>query len=208
MKFTNDGMEECFATNFLGHYYLSQLLQPSLQDNGAIVVTASGAHNQADRVGKHLGYRGAKYSTAAQVALGELTQKTSVIQSARDRYATSKFCVLLYTFSEPRWRNAITVSLIAIAPGTGPRNQIGRDLGPIAKIAWQSIFPVVGRMFAGFSTIESSGAALAKLMSEPDLAPQTGLHVDYRLKTATEAEETHDRDLQNDLVTFCETACQ
>lgn len=205
-RFTEDGIEECFAANYLGHYCLSQLLQPLMENNAAIILTASGAHNKADPVGKFLGYHGQKYSSAAKVSVGALSETSSPAQGARDRYATSKFCVLLYVFSKETVKIHENVRLIAFDPGTVPGTQIVRDLGFVAKFAWATVFPVVAGMLAGFSTTTQSGDALAKLMAHPELAPHTGLHIDYRLKTAKDSPETHDSDLQSDLMAYSETA--
>lgn len=210
VQFTEDDVEACFAANYLGQYCLSELLQPMMEHNGAIIFTASGAHNKADPVGKRLGYRGHQYSNAANVAAGELTlsETTSPAQSARGRYATSKFCLLLYVFSTVSLRKHENVRLIAFDPGAVPGTQIVRDLGLVAKFSWAVIFPVVAGLLAGFSTKNRSGDALAKLMVHPELAPQTGLHIDYRLKTAKDSPDTHDNDLQNDLISYSASVCK
>lgn len=207
VKRTEDGFEESFAANYLGHYYLSQLLLPNMEKNGAIILTASGAHSKLDPIGKRLGYRGHLYARAEDVAVGALSETTSSAQNARDRYATSKFCLLLYAFSKAPLKTQGTVRLIAFDPGSVPGTQIVRDLGFVAKLAWAAIFPIVGGMISGFSTTTQSGGTLAKLMVQPDLAPQTGLHIDYRLKAARTAPEAHDKGLQDDLMAYSDAAC-
>ena len=45
VSYTVDGYEETFATNYLGHFLLVELLLDRVADHGRIVFTASGTHD-------------------------------------------------------------------------------------------------------------------------------------------------------------------
>ena len=46
-SWSRDGVETTWATNHLGHFYLAQLLLPSMAPDGRVVVTSSGTHDPA-----------------------------------------------------------------------------------------------------------------------------------------------------------------
>jgi len=55
ISYSVDGYEETFATNYLGHLLLVNLLLDSVSEKGRIVFTASGTHDPATMDGKMVG---------------------------------------------------------------------------------------------------------------------------------------------------------
>ncbi len=53
--YSKDGYEETFATNYLGHFLLVNLLLDSISEKGRVVFTVSGTHDPATMDGKMVG---------------------------------------------------------------------------------------------------------------------------------------------------------
>ena len=204
LNLTDDGVEETFATNCLGHFALVDQLKRVLAPGAAVVITASQSHNPADRIGRLLGYRGAIFPSAEDVASGKLDISASSAQAARDRYATSKLCCLLWTFAMARRTPGQDIRFLAYDPGAVPATQIARHLGFTARLGWTRLLPIVGGRLPGFSTPQTSGRTLARLLAEPKLAPRTGQYIDYRLQPANLWLEAKRMDWQDNLLTVCD----
>lgn len=200
LRLTDDGFEETFATNYLGHFLLVEKLKAALAPGAAVVSTASQSHHPEDRIGKVLGYRGAIFPSAQAVARGELDMSVSPAQQARDRYATSKFCCLLWTFAMARRTSQKVIRFIAYDPGTVPATEIARELGAGARFGWSRLLPLAVPFLPGFSTPEASGRTLARLLTNPELAPGTGLYLDCRLQPAFLWAAAKRQDWQDDLL--------
>jgi len=92
ISYSADGYEETFATNYLGHFLLVNLLLDSVTENGRIVFTASGTHDPATMDGKIVG-------TAAEPdarALANEGKNGRKPMSGGKRYRTSKLCMILF----------------------------------------------------------------------------------------------------------------
>lgn len=200
LQLTRDGVEQTFATNYLGHFLLVEQLQAALLPGAAVIVTASQSHHPDDRIGKLLGYRGAIYPSAKAVARGELDMTANPAQQARDRYATSKFCCLLWTFGMSRRSGQEQNRFIAYDPGVVPATQIVRELGFGSRFAWSRLLPLAVPFLPSFSTPEASGRTLARLLTNPELAPTTGLYLNHRLQPASLWEAAKRLDWQDDLL--------
>jgi NAD(P)-dependent dehydrogenase (short-subunit alcohol dehydrogenase family) len=200
LQLTDDGLERTFATNYLGHFLLVEELKGALAPSAAIVITASQSHHPEDRIGKFLGYRGAVFPSAEAVARGELDMSVSPAQQARDRYATSKLCCLLWTFGMARRTRPEEMRFIAYDPGTVPATQIARELGLGARLGWSHLLPLAVPFLPGFSTPDASGRTLARLLTNPKLAPGTGLYLNFQTQPAALWEAAKRSDWQDDLL--------
>ena len=77
---TEEGFEIVFATNYLGHFLLTQLLLPHFCDNGRILNVTSDMHNPPGGIA----WKGVEY--LAHEALND-----------RQRYSYSKLCMIYFT---------------------------------------------------------------------------------------------------------------
>lgn len=194
-----DGHELTFATNHLGHFLLVHELSDLLAPGAAVVSTASGTHDPADRLARRFGFRGGLFPSAAAVARGELDGSAPERQQGRDRYATSKLCNVLFNRAMAARVPTSAARFIAFDPGLMPGTGLARDLSALERFGWSYVMPFVGRAVPGVSTPALSGAALARLLSEPRLAPDTGLHLDFRLRRTPTSELSRRKDAQDDL---------
>jgi protochlorophyllide reductase len=194
-----DGHELTFAANHLGHALLTRLLLPVLAPGAAVVSTASGTHDPADGLARRFGFRGGIFPDAMAVARGDLDRARPSSLQGMDRYATSKLCNILFTYAMARRVPAAVARFIAFDPGLMPGTGLARDATPLRQFAWRIVLPLIAVALPGTSTPARSGAALAALLVEPDLAPGTGLHLDQRLRRKPSSADSHRADWQDDL---------
>lgn len=193
-RLSPDGFDLTFATNHLGHFLLAHRLLPRLAPGAAIISTASGTHNPHDPLTRRFGFRGGLFTDAASVAAGRLGDTANRLQVGRDRYATSKLCNILFTFEMARRFPAALARFIAFDPGLMPGTGLAREFPAPARFAWKHVLPAAGAILPGVSSVKRSGEALARLLSDPALAPDTGLHFDYRLRQTEPWDQARRRD--------------
>ena len=94
-------------------------------------------------------------------------------------------------------------SLLAYDPGAVAGTAIARDVGILAHLGWAYIVPLAAPLLPGFTSARASGSALARLLTDPSVAPRGGQYLDYRLRPATLWAEAHRSDWQDDLMAAC-----
>ena len=205
-RYSEDGFELTFATNVLGHIALFELLQPSFASASVIVSTASGTHDKDHKLAKPYKFFGGYFPSAEAVAAGNVSSSTDKAQMGRDRYATSKLCNILFTYAMARKFGANGPRFIAFDPGLMPGTEIARDQPAALRFAWKNILPTAAKLIDGASTAKRSGAMLAQLLSQVRHSTGTGLHIEFTGKEIPSSQISHDKALQNALMTFTKKA--
>jgi NAD(P)-dependent dehydrogenase (short-subunit alcohol dehydrogenase family) len=115
VSYTEDGYEKTFATNYLGHVLLVELLIDRVAENGRVVFTASGTHDPDTADGKIMGIA-AQYSAIELANTGKNSTKPI---SMGKMYATSKLDIILYAYELGRRlkKAGVPISSIAYDPG-------------------------------------------------------------------------------------------
>ncbi|MFM2421653.1 MAG: hypothetical protein RL291_183 [Pseudomonadota bacterium] len=199
LNFSADGFELTFAVNHLAHFLLVDGLFDRLAPGGAVIFTASGTHDPKDKLARLFGFRGGLFPSAEAVSRGALDPKAKEKQLGLDRYATSKLCAILYTYEMARRVDAARARFIAFDPGLMPGTGLARDRSAVERFGWSYVMPVFARALPGASTTPTSGAALARLLVEPSLAPGSGLHFDFNLRQTQTSPDTRREDWARDL---------
>jgi NAD(P)-dependent dehydrogenase (short-subunit alcohol dehydrogenase family) len=194
-----DGHERTFATNYLGHFLLVCLLLPVLSVNAAVISTISGTHDPNDFLAGLFGFRGGFFPNAEAVSQGILDTSVGLRQQCLDRYATSKLCNLLFTYEMARRVLADKVRFLVFDPGLMPGTRLARDRSAIERFAWKYLLPVLGLFVQGISSPQRSARILYRLLTDPLIAPTTGLHFNYRLKQTKTAKDSRREDYQREL---------
>ena len=179
LKKSVDGYEYTFASNYLGHFLLTQLLLPVLAEDAIVVSTTSGTHDLQDRISGLFGFRGGLFPSAESVAKGILDTSVDRQQQCLDRYATSKLCNLLFTYYMANHRSPKNIRCL-----------VERSLAPIvfddspAKLSANSSSRDAGsRRFLAFDPGLMPGTDLARDRSAVEqfawkyLLPPLGLFV-------------------------------
>lgn len=166
--YTEDGYELTFATNYLGHFLLVQLLLDSLEGDGRVVFTASGTHDPHTADGKFIG----RAARPDAFALAKTGLDGSKPLPGGTRYTTSKLCTVLHAYELDRRLKAarLGISTIAYDPGAIAETGLLRDLpGPArAMIGSPPVRWLMRRMGLTLGDLVQSGHALADLATGKD----------------------------------------
>ncbi len=177
ISFSADGYEETFATNYLGHFLLVELLLDQVADQGRIVFTASGTHDPGTADGRLVG----KAAEPNAIALANDGKNGTKPLSAGVRYSTSKLCTMLHAYElDRRLRRAgSSIASIAFDPGSIPETGLLRTMPK--PVQWLARTPamkgIMRRMGVTQGSVGFSGAALARVAADPAFANASGKYL-------------------------------
>lgn len=196
---TGDGIESTFAVNHLAHFLLTALLMPQLARGASVVFIGSGSHDTRDFWSRAFLFRGARYTSASELAAGKADSRASVGQQGRDRYSTAKLCNIVTALELARRIPASRARFNALDPGLMPGTGLARDNTAFNRFMWRSFVRWLLPGLPGATTAERSGASLAWMLSDPGLAGVSGRYLDYRRKETPVSAAGQDPALARDL---------
>ncbi|KAF2470443.1 NAD(P)-binding protein [Lindgomyces ingoldianus] len=139
VQYSVDGIEKTFAINHVGHALLFHLLAPFLAPDARIVVTSSGTHDPAQKTP----LPDAKFTSGEELA--HPSDESKMQNEGRQRYATSKLCNVLWTYSLASRFEASTPksgrAAMAFDPGLMPGTGLAREYSPVLRFIWLKIMP-------------------------------------------------------------------
>ena len=172
------GWDMTFATNHLGPFALTEALAPHLPDGANVVFVASAVENPERKPAKTVGFRGARYISAAASARGAWEPGGSKLPGA-DAYATSKQCnlatVMVFARETPRLR------FNAVEPGVNVTTRLGhRDANAFAGFLTKYIIPLLVPLFMPFMKFLSTPKRAARVITKILIneSNQTGVYYD------------------------------
>jgi NAD(P)-dependent dehydrogenase (short-subunit alcohol dehydrogenase family) len=177
---TADGFESAFGINHLGHFLLVNELLPVLQPPARVVVVASGVHDPAQKSG----VPAPAWNSPAALAHGQLgpaAASDKTLASGQRRYSTSKLANVYFTYAlASRLPAGITAN--AFDPGLMPGTALMREApAPLRFILKHIPITLLRRLFSpNVHTAQESGDALARLVTDPELATTTGRYFEGR----------------------------
>jgi NAD(P)-dependent dehydrogenase (short-subunit alcohol dehydrogenase family) len=124
-RYTQNGVEETFGTNYLGHFLLTNLLieKYNLQK---IVMVSSELHNPINKSP----FAKAVFKPVNELAYPKVDANLTIEKQTQSFYATSKLCMILYTYELDRRlkTKGLHKSLLvnAINPGLMLKTNLGR----------------------------------------------------------------------------------
>lgn len=173
VSYTVDGYEETFATNYLGHFLLVELLLDRVADHGRIVFTASGTHDP-DTPDGMMGIA----PDHDAIALANTGKDGKKPVSNGKLYATSKLCMILQAYELDRRlrRSGSTIASIAYDPGATSGTGFVRGMPkPVQWLAESSFMQLlIKRAGITMGSLDFSGKALAKVAADPAYATGSG----------------------------------
>lgn len=199
-----DGHDLTFATNVLGHIALFRALQPALSKKTVIVSTASGTHDERNRLARSSGFRGAFFPSAKAVAAGKVSDADTERQRGMDRYATSKLCNVMFTYAMARRHGGTGPRFIAFDPGMMPGTGLARDHSRIVQFAWKALMPRMVAFMDAASTPQRSGGVLADILAQDRFPTGTGLHIEFTGKQIPSSDLSYSETNQDALVSFAD----
>jgi NAD(P)-dependent dehydrogenase (short-subunit alcohol dehydrogenase family) len=165
---TEDGFEMIFGVNHLGHFLLTNLLLPAMDDHGRIVFVTSDLHNPPVFFPARV-----RYASGNAIAHG----KAGVTQ-----YCVSKLCNIYCAYEMARLiledtNKHITVN--AFNPGAMSDTGFAAPTGnALTRGAVHIIGGIMGALIGKQSTATESGTTLASLITSPEFATTTGTYID------------------------------
>lgn len=180
-RLTEDGFEMTFGVNHLGPYLLTHLLLKQLVPPGRIIFVSSGTHDPDTIDGRMAPPRFVNAKVLAYPDQnGEQQDERSSILSFR-RYTTSKLCNI-YTayefsrrlFAEGHSSTQKPITVNAFDPGAMLGTGLTREWHPWLR-SLTNLFRILQFIpMANVHSVDKSGAALADLISNPNLEQCSG----------------------------------
>jgi NAD(P)-dependent dehydrogenase (short-subunit alcohol dehydrogenase family) len=199
METNEEGYEETFMINHLGHALLFYLFTAYLTPNARIIVTASGTHDPI--MTQKAGLPDAVFTTAEELAYpNPETAHPKEIQ----RYNSNKLANILWRYALARHladaKSSITAN--AFTPGLMPGTGLARGHSPFAKFLWFCILPwiipLVQMVMPFVRAVEGSGTDLAWVALSLETAGITRQYFDGRKEIMSSA-ASYDVGKQEDL---------
>jgi light-dependent protochlorophyllide reductase len=169
---SQDGYEATFAVNHLGHFLLANLLLEELAPGSRVVVVSSDTHDPALSTGMPVPRFGRALELS--VANDDWALDDSPAIAGRRRYTTSKLCNVLFVHEAARRWEDRGITLAAFNPGLMPGTGLARDYPAWQRLAWRYVMPALTLLKRGVNTPATSGRALARLATDPDLEVASG----------------------------------
>lgn len=174
VTYTQDGYETTYATNYLGHVLLVELLINKVSEKGRIVFTSSGTHDPDTADGKMMGVA----DKATAVELANTGKNGAKPISLGKMYSTSKLDMIQYIYELDRKLKKANIPIAAIAfdPGATPGTGFLRNMPkPVAWLAETSFMRwVMKRNGITTSSADFSGESLAKITVDSAFANGSG----------------------------------
>jgi NAD(P)-dependent dehydrogenase (short-subunit alcohol dehydrogenase family) len=198
-RFSPDGFELTFATNHLAHHLLVRKLLPHMDRGARVVFIGSGTHDPAEVGARKFGFRGARYTSARELARGDADTTVSDRQRGFDRYATSKLCNVVSAYEWARQIDPASARFIAFDPGLMPGTGLAREYGLWQRLAWNYVLPAMAPLMKGVSSAERSAAVLAELLQGTRAEGQTGVHLNCTGKEVRSSADSYRPEIARDL---------
>lgn len=198
LALTIDGVESTFAVNHLAHYFLLNGLMDRLSPKAVVGWTASGTHDPNETAAKLSGFRGSKYTNAAQVAQGDYGDASNK-QACKDAYATSKLCNIV-TARAFAANNPKAANFFSFDPGLMPGTGLAREQGAAVQWIWKYVLPRLASILPGTSSTERSSAVLTDLLSGKMLGSHNGAYFNYTGKQLEPASPAKEQWVADDLL--------
>jgi NAD(P)-dependent dehydrogenase (short-subunit alcohol dehydrogenase family) len=198
-RFSADGFELTFAVNHLAHHLLMRKLMPHVDRGAKIIYVGSGTHDPNEIGARKYGFRGARYTSAKELARGDADTAASVRQRGLDRYATSKLCNIVCCYEWARQIDPATAQFIAFDPGLMAGTGLARDYTLVQRLAWNYLLPVMATFMKGASTPARAGAVLAELLQGTRADGRSGVHLNCKGQDIPSSADTHRLNIGRDL---------
>lgn len=158
LRYTPEGFELQFGTNFLGHFLFTTLLLPALRNSGSarVVSLTSGTHRLSDIHFEDIQYRQRPYDKWGA-------------------YAQSKTADALFAVALTRQEREHGITANAVNPG-GVLTGLQQHL--TAEERQQRYYDAAGNLLPGFKTPEQGAATSVWASVAPELAGTGGLYLE------------------------------
>jgi NAD(P)-dependent dehydrogenase (short-subunit alcohol dehydrogenase family) len=123
-RYTKNGIEETFGTNYLGHFLLTNLLLEKYNLE-RIVMVSSELHNPKNKSP----FAKALFKPVNELAYPKVYENSTLQKQTQSFYATSKLCVLLFAYELDRRLKAKASPIITLVNAINPGLMLTTNLG-------------------------------------------------------------------------------
>lgn len=198
-RYTQQGYEQTFGVNHLGHFLLTHLLLPQMSARGKIINVASGVH----KPGMTSAIPIPAYTSAEKLAFPDKqAHPKGLAHQGKERYSTSKLCNVLFTYklSEKLLAEKSAIQVFAFDPGMMPGTGLADDYPVMMRFLWKNVLPIQTLFGNRVNTPKQSGKLLAEWILQNKNDKATAYF--YVGGEEESSEESYDKNLQNDLWNF------
>ncbi|MGB5711317.1 MAG: SDR family NAD(P)-dependent oxidoreductase [Waterburya sp.] len=178
--YTQEGFDTTFGVNHLGHFLLVNLLLKQLVAPARIVFVSSDTHDSSKTTGMPAPYW-RDPQLMAHPEEDPVLKNKDIGTIGGTAYTTSKLCNVLcaYELSRRLQQQEIStesqpITVNVFNPGLMPGSGLAVDYTTVAKFVWHNLLPILCKFVPKVNTMEESGEALARLITDPELADITG----------------------------------
>jgi len=176
---TEEGFEVVFATNYLGHFLLTQLLLPHMAPNGRILNVSSDMHNPPGGID----WKGTEY--LAKEAMAD-----------RKRYSYSKLCMIYFTrkLNERLSEQGSSITVNSFNPGfMAATNFSGGHADKARALAVKAAMP------ERYGELETSSDALARIAVDSQFDGVSGQYFDRSTNARASSELSYSKENRDEL---------
>ena len=177
--YTAEGFEVVFATNYLGHFLLTQMLLPHMTADGRIINVSSDMHNPPGGIE----WKGVEYLAHEAV-------------EDRRRYSYSKLCMIYLThkLDEVLKEKGATVTVNSFNPGyMAATNFSGGHMDKARALVVKTTMP------ERYGELGTSSDALAQITTEDRFSEVSGAYFDRSTNIKESSELSYSRDNTEEL---------
>lgn len=175
---TEDGFELVFATNYLGHFLLTQLLLPVMADDARIYNISSDMHNPPG---------GISWPGVENLAHPK--------EDDRRKYSYSKLCMIYFThmLHEKIHEEGTHITVNSFNPGFMADTNFSKGGGKARELVIKTTMP------DRYGKLTTSSDALAELVTEDQFGSVSGEYFDRSTNTARSSELSYNVDNAREL---------
>lgn len=181
LAYTEDGFEEAFGVNHLGHYLLVNLMLNQMIDNGRIIFVTSDMHDFP------------KFPSSLKPVFKNSRSLAYPHESCEDYgYSASKLCNILCTYEMSNRLASETdkhITVNAFNPGFMPDTRLSEIMGPFIP----RLISIFAWIIGSSSNAKRSGKALAAMITDNRYEHTTGTYND-RGKITKSSKASYDKE--------------
>lgn len=157
-RYTKDGIEETFAVNHLGHFYLTHLLLEKFSIPKIVIISSEGHDPKIKApIAK------AVYRPVLEMAYPKKDNR-SLKDQTQEFYSNSKLCNVFFAYELARQLNGKSI-VNAYNPGFMPSTNFGRTES-FSNLVFRKLMTVLGTIFGFTTTAKKSAKYVTRLFDE------------------------------------------
>lgn len=169
-RYTKNGIEETFGTNYLGHFLLSNLLLEKFNLE-RIVMVSSELHNPKNKSP----FAKAVFKPITELAYPKIDVNSTIRKQSQSFYPTSKLCMILFAYELDRRLQKKGLPIKTLVNSINPGLMITTNLGRTYKFGeniYRNILNIIFKIIDLGDNPKTSAKALIQLLNKVETSGQ------------------------------------